>query len=166
MLFPLAPFHWLDTNVFIQAANQAYSFKSVPSFWRWLEKASRDGLIRSPISVYNEIKDGTDQLARWVRVVKKSSGMFVNPDSEVQKCYKQIVLFVYQRYSSPEAAGFMRGADPWVIAHAMDNRGTVVTHEVLVPPESQKVKIPNVCAQFDVDCIRAWDAFPKLGMEL
>jgi hypothetical protein len=63
-LFPADPCHWLDANVFIEAKNGPYNFDMAPGFWRWLEKASKDGLIRSPISVYPEIEKGTDDLAR------------------------------------------------------------------------------------------------------
>jgi hypothetical protein len=165
-LFPADPYHWLDANVFIEAKNGPYSFDMAPGFWLWLEKASRDGLIRSPISVYQEIEKGTDDLARWARRAKKSSGLFVTPDLEVQKRFGPIAAFVQQHYSAPQAAEFLRGADPWVIAHALENQGTVVTHEVLAPPGSLKVKIPNICAQFGVNCIGVYSALRKLGLKL
>jgi hypothetical protein len=165
-LFPADPYHWLDANAFIQAKNGPYSFEMAPGFWRWLEKASRDGLIRSPMNVYQEIQTGTDELAQWAKRVKKSSGLFVWADQEVQKCFGPIALFVQQHYSAPQAAEFLRGADPWVIAHALENQGTVVTHEVLAPPESLKVKIPNICAKFGVKCMGVYDAFRHLGLQL
>jgi hypothetical protein len=165
-LFPAEPYHWLDTNAFIQSRNGPYPFDMAQGFWRWLEQASSDGLIRSPISVYQEIENGSDDLARWARRVKKSSGLFVTPDGEVQRCFGRIAVFVQEHYSTPQAAEFLRGADPWVIAHALENDGTVVTHEVLVPPESLKTKIPNVCVKFSVKYMGVYAAFRKLGLKL
>lgn len=47
----------------------------------------------------------------------------------------------------------MDRADPWIIAHAIDKGGAVVTHEQRNPKASSKVKIPNVCEHFGVRCI-------------
>lgn len=100
------------------------------------------------------------------RRAKKSSGLFVAPDLEVQKWFGPIAVFVQGQYTAPQAAEFLRGADPWVIAHALENQGTVVTQEVLAPPGSRKVKIPNICAQFGVNCIGVYGALRKLGLRL
>jgi len=48
---------------------------------------------------------------------------------------------------------FSRGADAFVIAHAMADKGAVVTFESAKCPESQKIRIPHVCAHFGVPCI-------------
>src|SRR6266404_3186349 len=163
-LFPDAPYHWLDCNIFVEAKNGSYSFDIAPGFWRWMEKVSKDNLVRSPISVYNELAKGNDPLSRWVRHMKKSSGLFVTPDAMVQKCFGEIAVFVQSHYDAPQASHFLSGADPWVIAHAMENRGIVVTHEAAVGPGSTKPKIPNVCDHFDVKHARAYDAFATLKL--
>lgn len=122
--------------------------------------------IRTPISVYSELARGNDQLARRMRQMKKASGLFVTPDAMVQKHFGEIAVFVQSRYDAPQASHFLSGADPWVIAHAFENQGTVVTHEVLVGPESKKPKIPNICKHFEVRYVRAFDAFARLGLKL
>jgi hypothetical protein len=156
-------FHWLDSNVFIQAKNGPYGFEFAQGFWTWLEKVTKDGLVRSPISVYNELAKGKDQLSRWAAKMK-SRGLFESPDRSVQRFFGDIASFVQSNYEHPYAAKFLEGADPWVIAHAGDGQGTVVTHEILAA--GKDVKIPNICEHFGVSCIEPYAAFRKLGLKL
>src|SRR5579864_3868468 len=111
------PYHWLDSNVFIQAKNGPYGFEFAPGFWLWVETATREGLVRSPISVYNELAKGKDQLSRWAAKMK-SRELFVRPDRSVQRFFGDIATFVQSAYEHPYSAKFLDGADPWVIAHA------------------------------------------------
>ena len=39
---------------------------------------------------------------------------------------------------------------------------TIVTHEVIAPNNSKKVKIPNVCQAFGVDYISTYELLDKL----
>lgn len=57
----------LDANVFIQAKNSYYSFDLVPAFWSWLHLQANAGALASIDLVYTELKDGSDELARWVK---------------------------------------------------------------------------------------------------
>ena len=61
---------------------------------------------------------------------------------------------------------FLDRADPWVIAHAGVDGGTVVTSEVRVPENSGKVKIPNVCDQLQVPVrsINVYQMLRELGV--
>ena len=58
---------------------------------------------------------------------------------------------------------FLDRADPWVIAHAIVNGGTVVTHEKRNPDASYKVKIPNMCERFNVNYIDAYQMLRDQG---
>jgi len=159
------PFHWLDSNVFIQAKNGPYSFGIAPTFWKWIVKSAEEGLIRSPQRVHQELKDYDDQLARWAKM-NGLCGLFVNPDAAVLKCYGAIAVFVQKTYKPPQAKKFLSGADTFLVAHAMSNSGTVVTHEVLVDASAADVKIPNVCENFSVKWKPAYEALEKLGLKL
>lgn len=129
-----------------------------------MEQAAKDGLIRSPISVYTELAKCQDQLSRWA--ARMRSRLFVRPDRHVQQCFGQIASLVQSAYEPPYSAKFLDGADPWVIAHALDGKGTVVTHEISVASNSKEVKIPNVCDRVGVQCIDPYSAFRKLGLRL
>jgi len=157
------PFHWLDANIFIEAQNGPYASDLVPSFWKWLEGAIKADLVRSSTRVCTELTKGKkDHLSRWANQMKPS--LFMSENSAVQKHFGEIAAFVQSNYAMPYATRFLSGADPWIIAHAMDNKGTVVTHEVY--SEGKEVKIPNMCEQFSVPYLGAYAALRKLGMRI
>ncbi len=59
-------------------------------------------------------------------------------------------------YTVKDRDVFSSGADPWLIAKASVINATVVTLESMVPGNSKKVKIPNICKQFDVEFINTF----------
>lgn len=61
-----------------------------------------------------------------------------------------------------EKARFLSGADPWLIAKAVVTGSTIVTHELAVPANSTKVKIPNICNKFGVSFIDTYDLLETL----
>ena len=54
------------------------------------------------------------------------------------------------------SAKFLDGADLWIIAAARTLGATVVTQEQAAGAGTRKIKIPNVCAQFDVNCLNTF----------
>ena len=142
----------LDTNVFIQSKNGPYSFDIFPAFWNFLDRQFIEDEICSSLLVYDELAKGNDELADWVQGRRK---YFLEPDEVVQEQLSHIGDYVndHQQYSSSNRAAFLGCADPWVIALAKSSQLTVVTHEKLVPNNSKKVKIPNICNAFKVPYI-------------
>ena len=57
----------LDANVLIDANRDYYPIKRVAEFWEWLGDVGRKGLVTIPLEVYEEIKDGNDDLAMWAK---------------------------------------------------------------------------------------------------
>ena len=66
-------------------------------------------------------------------------------------------------YDQIKAAQFLDGADPWIIAHAICDKGIVVSQESRVDINSQTPKIPNVCSHFGVQCIDVFEMLKQLG---
>lgn len=145
--------YWLDSNVFIEAKNHAYAFDLVPGFWLFIEEKGKEGIICASSMVYDElVSDTRDELAAWAKA-RRNVGLFADPDQPVQEAVRIIGDFVINNYNQREADKFLRKADPFVIAHALIGGGAVVTHESKVDQNSTKVKIPNICEQFNVECI-------------
>ena len=163
-MLPFTTLHWLDCNIFVEAKNGPYSFEIAPGFWRWLENASKDGLVRSPISVYNELRSWNDPLSRWAKRVK-STGMFVNPDRSVQRAFGDIAVFVQGSYESPQAAQFLACADPWVIAHAHADQSIVVTHETLAPARLEEGEDPECLRPLRRRMHESLRSLPQTGIE-
>jgi hypothetical protein len=152
---------WLDANVFITSKNAYYPFDLFPAFWSFLDKMIAAGRIASPRLVYQELEAAGDELSQWVKA-RANSGLFADPDADVQASLAKVANYVVASYSKPEAELFLKGADPWLVAHAMTQGGTVVTLE-RYDPQAKKAKIPNVCAHFGVKYVNTFDMLRALG---
>lgn len=141
----------LDASVFIQAKNGPYGMDFCPSFWSWIDEQVTARVLCSSMMVHDELAEGNDDLAKWVKA-RKDSGLFIVPSPSMQAVVTDIANHVNGNFPSYHAEEFLDGADPWVIAHAKVDGLIVVTNEVAVAPNSSKVKIPNLCRNFGVGC--------------
>jgi len=156
--------YWLDTNVFIQAKNGPYKFKVFGVFWGFLDERIKDGTIRCPKMVYQEIvanEEPLDDLAQWIKT-RRQSGLFVEPSQDIQKVMTTVSDHVIGKYEQQHAAEFLSGADPWVIAHALHSKGVIVTHESKKHPTAKKVRIPDVCHALAVSCVDTYEMLERL----
>lgn len=158
------PSYWLDSNVFIEGFKGPYAFDIAPRFWDLIDEMIHSGRLSCPVRVYDELQDVQDELARWTQE-RRQLGLFVEPNPVVQEIFKAIAADVMQRYPDNQARRrFLDRADPWIIAHAIANDGSVVTLEAIVPGTSQQVKIPNVCNRLNVRFINTYDMLRELGV--
>lgn len=159
----------IDSSAFITAFRNYYAFDLAPGFWKALASLGLNGLINCPIAVYHEIVNGrnNDELLEWMKENQKS--IFNEPDSDVSLSYAIVADFVNSHYRDQHWIGhFLDGADPWVIAQAMAKKLVVVTLENKKITEELnenrfvgKIKIPNVCQQFGIDCINTFEFLRK-----
>jgi hypothetical protein len=149
--------------VFIQAKNKTYKFGRIPQFWAFLSAQLEAGTIKAPKKVYDEIAKGNDDLAAWCKV-RKTKGLCVHSDKNVQDCYKQVANHVMNNSPLHQASEFLKGGDGWVIAHAMAEKGVVVTQES-DRSKKQKVKVPTVCKALGVRCIDTSDMLDALDFK-
>ncbi|UCH86292.1 MAG: DUF4411 family protein [Dehalococcoidia bacterium] len=143
------PDFWLDADVFIRSKNEFYAFDIAPAFWDFLDQKADEGIIASSSLVYDELHSETsDELSNWADARKDT--LFIEPDADVQAACQEIADHVEAKYSLPQAAGFLKGADPWLVAHAKAHGGTIVTFEE-ARPNSQTPKIPDLCTAFNLN---------------
>jgi len=152
----------LDTNVFIESKNGPYGFDIVPGFWEWIDRMVQAGYVYSTVTVYSELTEGNDELAQWARD-RRDSGLFVDHDERVQSAFHEIANYINTHYDRHHSEAFLDGADPWVIAQAQTDQATVVTREAVVNTHSRKVKIPNICRVFEVNCIDTFSMLRNAG---
>lgn len=150
----------LDANSFIQAKNLHYRMEVVPGFWEWLLKTNESVKIQSIDRVYDELTKNSnqpDELHVWSTANK---GLFQTSTSiHTQQIYAEIAnhIATHPVYSTTEVQRFLSGADPWLIASAKTLGGVIVTHEVIVPNTSRKVKIPNIASDFGINYMDVFD---------
>jgi hypothetical protein len=152
----------MDANTYIQAKNFHYNMSFCPAYWDWLDKQFANGEIVSIQIVYDELTDGSDELAEWV---KNRKGQFIGvSDDRTQEIYIEIVNYVMDMEGKKQQHKdtFLEKADPWLIAKALATGATIVTHEVLDPPNSTKVKIPNICKKFGVGYMSTYELLEAL----
>ena len=150
----------LDTNIFIQANRVSYPIEVFPGFWEWLDQKNKQGLVKSIKPVYEELTDGNDTLADWVKDRNSQDWFLSVDDPDTQTAFGIIANWVMtqnQKYKEAVISDFLQVADPWLIAKAMSSNAHIVTHESNDPLNRKKVLIPVVCEVFGVKTMNTMD---------
>ncbi|MDZ4298298.1 MAG: DUF4411 family protein [Moraxellaceae bacterium] len=151
----------LDSNTYIQAKNQYYNMSFCPGYWSWLDAKFEAGEVGSIEFIGKELKDGNDELATWAKA--RNEHFLKHDDDATQEVFADIVNFVMtQDFMPANRDAFLEKGDPWLIAKAKTLGATLVTHEATVTPTTRRVKIPNICQEFGVQCISTFDMLRDL----
>lgn len=151
----------LDSNTYIQAKNQYYDMGFCPAYWDWLDSMFASGEIGSIEFIGKELKDGNDDLAAWAK--NRNEHFIKHEDNETQAVFSKIANYVMTHDFDPaNRDNFLQKGDPWLIAKAQTLGATLVTQEARVSPNTRKVKIPNICMEFNVPCITVFEMLRRL----
>jgi hypothetical protein len=146
--------HLLDANVLINANRQYYPLDRVPEFWEWLLHWGAAGLVKVPTEIVEEICAGTDDLAEWMSDLEHRAALELNEEAEVE-LVSRVIDEGYAPDLDDEEIEVV-GRDPFLMAYALRNPGErcVVTAEVSRPARTRANRhIPDVCAQFGIQCM-------------
>lgn len=164
------PDFWMDADSLIRPYREAYRFNIVPKFWEFLEEKAQEQVIASSELVLQELEknsseEQSDELLVWAK--RQQGVLFLPPTDAVQQVFGQVAESVKnnKKYAPHWIQEFLDGADPWIIAHAKALGGRIVTFEK-PEPNSKRVKIPDVAAEFGVKCINLWDMLTELKAQL
>ena len=143
----------LDANVLIDANRDYYPITRVPEFWEWLIHEGAEGRVKIPLEVYEEIKDGNDELAGWAKESETEESLLLdeNADADV------VARVVDEGYAADLTDDEVEqlGRDPFLIAYGLSQPGgrTVVTTEGSKPGRQRANRhIPDVCRAQGVEC--------------
>lgn len=154
----------LDANVFITAKNTYYGLDLVPAFWSWLEVRAAAGEIASTDLLYDELKNGNDELAEWV---KARRDLIFHVDSSSAAVAAHVAALgawaQNEGYRQHVIEDFMDCADPFLVAVAAEVGYTVVTQETPAGAKRKKVKIPDACAHLAVPYENTFEMMRSLG---
>lgn len=152
----------LDSDALITAKNSYYRFETVPGFWEWLRRGHESGVVRSVRQVRDEILGGADELATWITDLDQS--FFLDDTDDVVESLRLIATWVQtQGYEQSAVAQFLSVADYFLVASAHAGGHSVVSLEIPSAGRA-KVKIPNVCAAFNIPCVRTFDMLKHEGV--
>lgn len=155
----------LDTNILIEAKNRYYAMDLCPGFWKCLLHFHRVDRIFSIDRVLKEIRANNDELAEWSR--KAPTTLFSTTGTQdIGDTYRELMdwVWAHEQYESRAKVDFARAADGWVAAYAKVKGAAVVTHEAFSAEAKRRVPLPNLCAQFRIDCVHTFDMLRELGV--
>ncbi len=146
----------IDTSALIDLWKDPYPPDVFPAIWKDLDELIDKGLLVAPGVVYDELSARDDDLLRWAKEHKQ---MF----HELNEFETKKVIEIMKRY--PKWVDHYKEkevADPFIIALALGKGWTVVTSEKPnLNPE--KPKIPDVCKEYNVNCINLLELFREVG---
>lgn len=149
----------VDASALIDAWRKWYSPSHHPSLWSKVETLASKGAFQVPDIVLEELDEKDDEVHEWCK--DRESILKVESGSNVQKNVRKIVN-AYENLTQGD--GKKNSADPFVIALAMQNGSTVVTHEE--PTGDLKgPRIPDICRAEGLDWIRFPGVFEREGWQ-
>lgn len=151
----------LDANVLIQAWQKYYSPRICPDYWKVLNEIGLQGKIFISEIVREEIIRAEDELSVWL---KNSKIPIRKIDEPVTKCLQAIYSHNPDHKKLVDNTKARSLADPWIIAHAINENAVVVTKEEKVIAKTSKIKIPNVCENMGVRWINDFHFVKELNI--
>jgi hypothetical protein len=147
-----------DTNSFSEMS--PYFPDVFPAFWTRFEAAVASGKITSTREVLRELETGAENhILEWCKL---NRAIFTTPNIEETQFVAKILAVPHFQQLIGEKQR-LRGtpvADPFIIARAGVLGGTVVTEERFRP---NAAKIPNVCENFKIPCMKLGDFMRAKG---
>ena len=156
----------VDTNVLINAARDYYPLDRVPQFWEWLWDMGRNGALKIPLEVYEEVTAGDDALVVWIKSNKSTMVLDEFPSPEFAT---RVLEQGYARDLTDVAIEEIGWADPFLVAYALADPSNrcVVTMEASKPSlRGANRRIPDVCADFEVRCINTFQLIRDLDFRI
>lgn len=158
----------LDADVFITAKNRYYAFDVCPGLWASVIHHHRAGRTYSIDRLRNELLMGrkTEDLVQWVTKDLPAT-FFLSVDGDpVTAAYTDVMMWAQRspQYFDYAKAKFATGADGWLVAYAKVHDAIVVTNEERRPEAKREIKLPDVCAQFEVPFIDTFRMLKDLAV--
>jgi hypothetical protein len=147
----------LDTSAFIDGLERYYPAPTFAGLWEAIDTMISNGRLYASEEVWEEIKRKDQAVKEWAE--PKKGALFVATDSSITTEVASL-LEVHPRLVM--SGGRRNRADPFVIALAKLRGATVVTGEGL-DGNAQRPKIPFVCKDLGVPCMRFTDLITAEG---
>lgn len=150
--------YWFDTCSFTEL-RRTYPSDIFEPVWRFIGALLDSGQIKSVEDVYLEIQNQDDELSKWI---EQWESAFLPLSDEIQLKAREILARFRTLLNLKKGKS---SADPFLIGAASLNSGTVVTEEDKSggPP---RVKIPDVCTELRLPCVKLLDVLKREGLEL
>ena len=152
----------LDANVLINGWQKYYSPKFCSDYWSILNRLGVEGKIFLPQAVFDEVTRTDDDLTAWLKGSEIPVHKVDGPVTQnLTKIYAANPVHQYLVDNTKQRSL----ADPWVIAHALNENACVVTKEEKVTAlGTNRIKIPNVSDNMGVRWLNDFQMIQELGI--
>jgi len=141
----------IDASALIFAKNHHYQFDRVPPFWEWLHHHAREGTIKMPQEIFDEILRQDDELKAWVKDIKDD--ILVDADDYDTRVGEVLDCYGGAENLTPSDLHKI-GGDPYLVACALHLNASVITEEVSKKTQTGvKRKIPDTCDILGVEWV-------------
>jgi Domain of unknown function (DUF4411) len=158
----------LDANTLITANNLYYPLDSVPEFWEWMQHVAAKDLVKMPLEIYEEIKDGPDEekdpLFAWIQGPEVKDALLLPEVVDPDLVRAAISVGYAADLNDTEIEEL--GRDPFLVAYAMaDPANRVVVTAETSAPRKQRAnrKVPDVCITMGVRWCNPFELNRSLG---
>jgi hypothetical protein len=153
----------LDANVLIDANRDYYPIDRIPEFWEWLVHHGEEGDVKIPVEVYEEIKEGSDDLAKWAKDSDIEKALLLKEEADPE-IVSRVIDQAYAKDLTDDEIEKL-GRDPFLISYALANQGErcLVTTEGSKPSKRRANRhIPDVCADLKIPCRTSFEFLREL----
>jgi hypothetical protein len=142
----------LDTSGFLDAWVRHYPRDVFPGIWGRLDHAAEDGTLLASDEVLRELEKKDDGAFGWM---KAHPAMVVPIDTDIEAAVIDLMMRYPRLVDTKKGRS---GGDPFVIAVAQVRGLTVITGEYATG-KTEAPRIPDVCKEIGVPCIRMLEFF-------
>jgi hypothetical protein len=153
----------LDANVLIDANRDYYPIARVPEFWEWLVYNGTKARVKIPLEVYEEIKDGKDNLAKWGRDPEVKEALLLDEEPDPSTVARVVNDGYAPDLTDDEVEKL--GRDPFLMAYALAAPGdrSIVTTEGSKPKKQRANRhIPDVCDKLGIPSCNTFELVREL----
>lgn len=156
----------IDANILITGYKVHYPIDVHVSYWKAIAAQITNGNFVIVDKVKNEVQD--EEIVEWLKQNIDKKLYETTNDSLEQYGHIQKWAMKNPTFSLSQKNHFAdkNVADPFLVAKAMNYGYKVVTYENSAGKGSSKIKIPDVCEQFGVQCITINQALRELKIQL
>lgn len=140
----------LDANVLIRAHEDYYPLDRIPGFWDWLAEQAKQGRIKMPFEIHDEIAIARGPLKEWIVQEDIKSALIL--DEEVDSDVFNRVINEGYAPDLTDSELEEAGRDPFLAAYALMGAGrTIVTREISKTSQTRgRRRLPDVCNGFAI----------------
>ena len=161
----------LDANAFIEPRDRYYAYDICSGYWSALVQLHGAKRVFSIDLIRAELvpkkKDDWDDIAHWIEDDVPDTFFKKTEDQAVIDSFQEMVNWAYAepQYTDAARADFASVADGWLVAYAATNGLVVVTHEQYHPEARNRVLIPNLCEEFEVEYVNTFEMLRTLRVK-